>query len=102
VAVYSERFILADQSGYSQYPVPQGKRAIVMTATAINNTTNKGVVALQINGITIWQLTVPANDGAYASGLRIVAYPGDVLRVWNNFTGMTSSLHGYLLATIQP
>lgn len=97
--VYSERFILGLTSTALTYTVPSGKRAVIKYASGANASGSAVSLGLQVAGNGIWGASIPVGGVQYASGLAIVAYAGEVIRV-SASAAATVYCGGYLLDTV--
>jgi hypothetical protein len=97
--VFSERFLLASAQGYTIYTVPPGKRAVVKSISCYNGDTVTLNFGLTIGAFDVWIVPVPGKQGAAASGLMLVAYSGEQLKLYLGGTKMMAQASGYLLDT---
>jgi hypothetical protein len=96
--VYSHRLLAtsADQ-GWWAGTVPYGKRMVVMTATSVNETGSAQPIGIYVGGVEVIMRTVPASSSIVIPDLRVVAYAGEPLSVYQNASVMYTAIFGYLL-----
>lgn len=95
---YSERFILWGASNWSPYyTVPAGKRAVIKSVSSANPGNSASSVWLEVKDITVWYGSVPGVSGLAASGLMVVLYAGEHMRVYNGASGQATVICGFLL-----
>jgi hypothetical protein len=92
---YSQRFVAGTDQILS-YGVPAGKRAIVKCITAYNPNPSTGGVSLFIGDTPVLSRPVAAGTGLDLSGLHVVFYSGELVRL-NVLGGLFGQASGYLL-----
>lgn len=97
-AVYSERFLVGADLGWTYYYVPAGFRAVVQCVSAVNAAGSAGYVDLTIAGLYVLSTPVPVQGSVLRQGIKLVAYQGE--RIGLSVTGgyIPSSVHGSLFA----
>lgn len=95
--VYSIRF--AQHSGgatYVIYTVPSGHTAVVKHIASVNATGGPQTFVCQVNGIYVYYVTLQASTFNQATGLQLVAYGGEQIKISGGASGASMHCGGYL------
>lgn len=94
---YSERI------AYTEVPlvwagveIPDGYRAVIKTIIAVNNTAAQAQVLVSAHGILVMSDGIPAASSLSRSGLHIVLYERETVRMYQYASNGAVSVHGYL------
>lgn len=77
--------------------VPPGKRAVIKHASTVNSSAAAQQAVLYVATVPVWVSSLPANTGASAPGMMIVAYATEQVKVAHTATGQVTVISGYLL-----
>lgn len=96
--VYSVRFGLLTGAGKNvQFPVPAGKRGVVICCSGSNMVASAGAVYFGIAGNTVWYQPLPGQFSTALFTGRAVAYEGENIALVTTGTSVNAQLSGYLL-----
>jgi hypothetical protein len=98
--VFTERFLIATAPGFTNYTVPNGKRAIVKTFTGYNGGASAALGSIAIGGQTIWVASIPGGSGSVIQNCTIVVNGNELLGLYCGGTSLALSAHGYLLSMV--
>lgn len=94
--IYSERFLHHQATGYWQFIVPEGKRAVITNVDAISTLAPTPWLNVRVGPITFVYMTFPVPNVAQHEVCRVVAYQGEVIELINEQTGVHVTICGYL------
>lgn len=97
--VYSTRFMMGVTAPALLYSPPAGKRAVVKCITAVNTITAAQGASLDIGGVFLWYGSIPGASTLVVTGLQVVIYPGEVLKL-AGAANIHAQASGYLLDTL--
>lgn len=101
--VYSQRFCQLWNSGQpSTYVVPAGKRAVIMSVSAINGSATQAAAQVAITGVGIaaYALMPAAPAGVEVTNLRQVVNAGETISFTIGGTGGYGMVSGYLFDAV--
>lgn len=97
MSLYSERLLVAVATGgWTGMTVPTGMRAVVRNVLVDNGSGVAGIATLALNTAQIVTWVTPGTPVEISLETRVVAYAGEVLQAYLQFSPMIMTVSGYL------